>query len=427
MSIWPKNKKIRIFISVILLAFIIVTLAKAYHYVKDYGGCDLRTRVTSTRLLGSNQSPYFYFWKPGDNERYLAPGSKLGELANGNVVTPATMAALYPLYNLPYKYVRWFWALLETGFAVASIVLLVNAAKRKNFYPVAMVIAGLLCSCIFLAEIERGQMYLSYCFYFSLLYYLYQKKEKKYQVISGLLAGLFIFFRPFAGIIIVPFLLAKEWNWLKGWISGLAAGFLLLVLPMQKYWWQYFEAMDKYKQLYFDKIPLQLTANNFSYPPVIEGMNNLENVKGFNVYVLGTAVDLFNFIGVKPGIVLLYGIFLILIALLSYFFITAHQKIKPLATHLFLFAFGLYILAEIFSPSLRAGYNGIQWLFALLLLLLNTGISRQQFTILVFCFLLFHNFPIVFAKYMQVGEFLLLLIIFNASLKKATLQSRINH
>ena len=398
--IWPKNKKYRIFISVILLAFIVVTLTKAYHYVKDYGGCDLRTRVTGTRLLGTNQSPYFYFWKPGDNERYLAPGNKQGELANGNIVTPAAMASLYPIYNLPYKYVRWLWALLETGFAVASIVLLAKTAKTKNFYPVALVIAGLLCSDIFLAEIERGQMYLGYCFSFSFLYYLYQKKEKKYQVISGLLAALFIFFRPFAGIIIVPFLLAKEWDWLKGWMGGLALGFLLLVLPMQKYWWQYFDAMDKYKQMYFDKIPLQLTANNFSYPQVIEGMytlkegllnfdpfianttdtlindkyllenykdvfddDNLSKVKGFNVYVLGTAVDFFNFIGVNPCIELLYGIFLILIVLLSYFFIKAHQKIKPEAPHLFLFAFGLYILAEIFSPSVRAGYNGIQWLF----------------------------------------------------------------
>ena len=419
--IWPKNKKYRIFISVILLAFIVVTLTKAYHYVKDYGGCDLRTRVTGTRLLGTNQSPYFYFWKPGDNERYLAPGNKQGELANGNVVTPAAMASLYPIYNLPYKYVRWLWALLETGFAVASIVLLAKTAKTKNFYPVALVIAGLLCSDIFLAEIERGQMYLGYCFSFSFLYYLYQKKEKKYQVISGLLAALFIFFRLFAGIIIVPFLLAKEWDWLKGWMGGLALGFLLLVLPIQKYWWQYFDAMDKYKQMYFDKIPLQLTANNFSYPQVIEGMYNLTKVKGFNVYVLGTAVDFFNFIGVNPCIELLYGIFLILIVLLSYFFIKAHQKIKPEAPHLFLFAFGLYILAEIFSPSVRAGYNGIQWLFPLLLLTLNTVVSRLQLLLLIFCFMLFHNFPIAFSKYMQAGEFLLLAIIFKSCCNKKPL------
>lgn len=219
----------------------------------------------------------------------------------------------------------------------------------------------------------------------------------------------------------MPFLLAKEWDWLKGWMGGLALGFLLLVLPIQKYWWQYFDAMDKYKQMYFDKIPLQLTANNFSYPQVIEGMYNLTKVKGFNVYVLGTAVDFFNFIGVNPCIELLYGIFLILIVLLSYFFIKAHQKIKPEAPHLFLFAFGLYILAEIFSPSVRAGYNGIQWLFPLLLLTLNTVVSRLQLLLLIFCFMLFHNFPIAFSKYMQAGEFLLLAIIFKSCCNKKPL------
>ncbi len=417
MLIGPKNNLAKKVIFAILLMWVAFTLYKAYTDVKTYGGCDLRTRVTSTRLLGTDQSPYFYFWKPGDHERFLSPGNKQGELANGNVVTPAVMTVLYPMYQLPYKTIRWLWAILEIGFAIGTILLLLKSAKLKNVYPVALVTIGLLCSDFFLAELERGQMYLGYCFYFSLLYFTFQKKTKYATLISGILGGLFLFFRPFAGIILLPFLIQKEWKWIKGWALGLASGIGLLVLPFQKYWWQYFEAMGKYKQMYFDKIPLQLTPFNFEYPKVIEGMENLGNVKGFNVYVISAAGNFFHLPGLKPSLLALYSSFLFLVLILLYFFKKVHKNAKPATYQVFLLAFALYILAEIFSPSLRAGYNGIQWLFPLLLLLLNANLYKWQLGLLVFCFLLFHNFPLTFGPYMQVGELGLLLLVLTESMK----------
>ena len=73
---------------------------------------------------------------------------------------------------------------------------------------------------------------------------------------------------------------------------------------------------------------------------------------------------------------------------------------------LFLFAFLLYILAELFVMAPRNPYNLIQWIFPLTLILLQIRFNHPSFVLLVIGLLLLHNFPFVVPYQAALAELL---------------------
>lgn len=413
--IWPQKKSI-ILAAVILTGIMFYfTWTKINSYIKNYGGIDLRTRVTGTRSLDTEKSPYFYQWKPGDPEYFLSPGNRPSDLANGNVITPASMLVFKKLFSLPYKQIRIIWLILEWIFLILTVILLVFFPPiKKKIFPLLIVTAGIICSDFFVAEMERGQMYLLYTFILSAIFFLFLSKNKFAKTASGFLAGLFLFLRPFAGILLIAFVITGQWNWVKSWVAGFAVGFLLFAAAATGTWKEYFSAMEKYKLVYFDKVNITRVENTFTYPGTIEGMNNLEKAAAFNVYVIHSAGNIFRYVGLRPNIFVLYGIFAVIISVLSFLF---YRKQNTTPAQILLFAFGLYILAEIFSPAPRAGYNALEWVLGLSLILFSSDLKLKHLALIVASLVLFHNFPVTYGAYMAWGEFLLLLIIFKLSLQ----------
>lgn len=404
-------------------AFVLLIIIKSIGLTKRNGGTDLRCRVVGTRLLATEHSPYFHKWTPADGEYLLDPNDKGVRMVNGNVVTPATMYLTYPLYTLPYAVVRPLWTALQFLACVAILFLLLWKQPHSATRITALIIInGLVCSATWLAGIERGQMYIFYALLFAIMYRLYVSKLKYNEWLSGFVGGLFMFLRPFAGIIGVGFLLHGKKRWVFGCITGFIVGLCLFVLPRPALWTEYFNAMREYTNESEGHGHFNQNAINYSHPDTIEGMTTLEKYE--NIPAGGLAAFygyLWNF-GIhatSSHLTVAYGIVLIILAFLFY----RQRKIYSGPLPLFLFGFMCYVLAELFTVAPRASYNGMQWIFPLTLICLYAGSIVPVLIALITGLLLLHMFPVQFNYQGPIAELTFLalsfiVIFFQRSLKK---------
>lgn len=387
----------------ITAALLLFTIYKSYRFTKENGGTDLRCRVIGTRLIATDHSPYYYKWNPADGEYFLNPNDVAYRLVNGNVVTPAMMYTTYPVSVLPYSIVRPLWTVLQYIACFALLFLLLyKQPRRQAIIAACIVICGLVCSNIFQYGIERGQVYIFYAFLFALMYKLYTFQSRYNEFLSGLIAGLFIFFRPFAGVIMLGFLLHGKTKWLKGWIAGLILGTCVFVLPGISLWQDYLSAMQEYTYECMNQGHGNANAIDPPKPETIEGMNTLRSYANINA---GNLSAIYGYLRAKAGIwinskqsLLMYGI--IILVLSGFFYRLRRKIIEPQA--LFLFAFLLYILAEIFTIAPRASYNVIQWMFPLTIILVWLRPVTPPIIALAGGLLLIQSF--VFTRFEYQGE-----------------------
>jgi Glycosyltransferase family 87 len=385
-----------------------LAIAMATKYVFSNGGCDLRARIVNTRLLSTGKSPYFYKWQIKDGQFYLDPNDDYAKRTNGNVVTPAVMDILYPLALAPYRDIRIIWAILEFFLSLFAILLVLSNFKwSKSWLAWLYLIAGIIWSEFWVFEIERGQMYLLYVFLFSLSYFFYNKDWKYGHLISGCVAGLFVFLRPFALILALPFLLKTKFNWLSGWCLGIVLGLLLFVAPGYSVWNDYLHAMNAYQNNTTNEPTLEVALRTPPQPSVIEGMNDLKTIMLPQNHAL---LPLKNY-GEMLGIVfnqtqsfLVYGI---IVCVLSFLFYKQNRRLNDTSI-IFLFAFLLYILAELFSVFPRGYYNLVQWIFPIGILCTRYFQRKSALVLMGIGLLLLHNFPFAFHGQSPIGELLLL-------------------
>jgi hypothetical protein len=361
-------------------------------------------------LLATPHSSYFYKWNPADGAFYLDPNDQPQRLINGNVVTPAVMTATYPLALLPYPVIRILWSLFQVIALIATIYLLF---KRKNISSTILaaspIIISLVCSDIWLYNIDRGQMYVFYTFLFALMYYLYISKLKYNEFLSGVVGGLFILFRPFTGIAGLGFLLLGRKKWIAGCAVGFVAGILLFVLPQPKVWQDYFAAMKEYVNENLNTGHWEAKAVSYTKPVSIEGSTNIPVYESFYI---GNLNPYHNFL-LKRGITVNMNMSLILYAagmiFLSWLFFRIRKKIAG-PDILFLFGFFGYILAELAIPAPRGAYNMIMWIFPLSLIYLRARSNIPLLVILALAMLLLHGFPFYFPLQGQLPEIMFLFL-----------------
>jgi hypothetical protein len=401
-------KTTRYLIILITGFFILLTILKSIYFSNKNGGTDLRIRVVGARLLTTSNSPYFYKWNPKDGEYLLDPNDQVVRLVNGNIVTPAVLYTTYPLYRLSYPSVRVWWTIIQYVLLFITLFLLLgNRQGSLAFIPTVVILTGLVCTDIWLLHIERGQIYIFYTFLFAVIYRLYTSNNKHSQLLSGFIAGLFILFRPFAGIIGLPFLLNGKKKWVLGCIAGFITGCALFVLPQPSLWKGYFAAMNEYASEYTGQSYGNINAKEYPEPAVIEGTNNLGQVQGFNISGLDTVYDYLKKVGItisQNQSYILFGSVVILLCILFF-----RNKKRDISAHsLFLFAFLLYILAEFFVTVPRGRYNLVQWIFPLSLILQQEKYDRPSFILLITGLLLLHNFPFVVPYQAVLAELLFL-------------------
>ncbi|MBC7904518.1 MAG: DUF2029 domain-containing protein [Gemmatimonadaceae bacterium] len=392
--------------------FLCITLLKSWHYTSLYGGVDLRMRIVGARLTEAGKSPYFHKWSPADGERLLFPSPRYERRVNGNVVTPAFSYLLIPYSRLGYSTIRYSWTIFQYLVLVSCFVLLMRGVrdKSKMLVPASVCFFGLVTSDIWLYNIERGQVYVIYAFVFCILFRVYQKGSERMKFFAGMLCGLMIFLRPFFAVVAVPFFVNREKKWMTGWLAGLVLGVLVFVLPDVAIWKEYFAAMQVYAA---ELMRTDTALENFAtpvFPSSIEGMDNVAEYRGFKAGGMNVVSAYLYSLGVRMRPVHGILLYMAIVAGLCFFYLRNLGR-QTVAAHPVLFAFLLYILAEICMVAPRGGYNLIQWILPVCLLsYVNAGKNWMQ-AALILGLLLLHDFPFQIKFGHDAGEAMLVLVL----------------
>jgi len=405
------NKISRSVIGSLIIFFSLFTIVKTFYYSSFSGGTDLRNIVVGSRLMAKGYSPYFYKWNPTDGERLLDPNDGPSRLVNGTTVTPAVLFILYPLTGLTYPQIRLLWTILQLLAVVTIFYLMLKRYKGSDrIIPGDIVLLGLLASDYWFFHVERGQKYIFFVLIFALMYFSYTSKKKYGEFLSGFIGGLFIFFRPFAVIIILGFLCRKKFKWVKGNIIGILVGVLLFVVTNPGLWKDYYHAMTEYGNICLNK---GHTLNAFPHqvlPSVIEGASNLTVIGAFKVSNLPAMYGYVIKAGIQYTPVISYFTCGIIATILSLFFF---KKGEPVSNaRLFLFSYLLYCMVELFILNWRSPYNLIEWVFPLFLIVEEIEHKTTQMILLIVALSCLHMVPFYFHFQTAIGEFLLIFLIF---------------
>jgi hypothetical protein len=390
--------------------FSLMAIIQSFYYSGTSGGSDLRNRIVGARAMGRGYSPYFYKWRATDGERLLDPNDIPSRLANGNTVTPAFLRVSYPLSLLSYPYIRLIWTILQLLAAVAIVWAMVKRNRGSSpLISACVVILGLLASDYWFCNIERGQIYIFYTLLFASVFYVYTSKYKYAEFLSGFIGGLFIFFRPFAGIIGLGFLLHGKIKWVKGCLTGVVAGMLIFVAPDPGLWQNYFKAMEEYENTCMGKGHIINDPPKITYPGVIEGMDNLSVFQNFNIDSMPHLYGYFRKLGLNYTPLFSYIFCAFIYLILSIFFFRIRTRSTP--ERLFLFAFLAYMVASLFFLSWRGSYAIIEWVFPLFLVVQLVRFRLTLMILLVTALLFLHNVPFHFHYQALTGELILLLLV----------------
>jgi hypothetical protein len=415
----------RTFVIVLTVILTALVLGKSFYFARKNGGTDLRARIVGTRLATTtDHSPYYHRWTPADGERLLDPNDDPAWVVNGNVVTPAVMYAIGPIAELPYKKIRLIWTLLQCAAAALSLFLLARRTPGSWWPPVIVVLLAVICSEAWIYHIERGQMYVFYAMGFAIIYWLYTAKWKWAGYIAGLVAGICVFFRPTMLIFFAGFLLQRKFRFLAGAFTGAVIGGLIFVLPHIENWKEYSNAMKEYSNAMMGKATI-IDAKPEAMPALVEGTTNITQYDYFN----GEGLQCLYVYLKKAGITINNthaSILLLLVALITGYFCWKNWRKNVSTDQLFLYGFLLYILAEIFAVTPRAGYNTIQWLFPLFIAWKYISADRILLPLFITGVLFYHHFPFSFPYQHDVGEMLFIIITGIVSIRLLPGQSTVN-
>ncbi len=389
-----------------------IVIAKSLHFTFIYGGTDLRCRVVGSRLTTTQHSPYYYKWDSRDGAYYLDPNDHRDRVVNGNVATPAVLYLINPLANLPYHDIRIIWTLLQFVIAAGSIYLLSKSSKSDHpawLSPVIITIVAFICSDLWLYNIERGQIYILYVLLFSIMYSLYTRRWKASHFLSGLVGGLFIFFRPIALVAVIGFLIQRNYKWLLGAVTGLIVGAVLFIAPHPQHWKDYLSAMTEYSSSAGENTTKIESSPSNQLPVLIENTDNITTYRHFTSGGLLTLQNYLSRVGISIGnfSTAIYG----LIAAGLAFLFLKEKNTNVSSDQAFLFGFLLYLLAELFMTAPRAGYNVIQWIFPLFIAWKYILRDRLLLTLCFTGILFLHHFPFLFPYQNDIAELIFIAII----------------
>ena len=394
----------------IILAIVIGGIIKSGYYTIHYGGTDLRVRVVGARLLNTNHSPYFYKWSQGDPDKFANPNDGNG-FTNGVSVAPGILYLQSVFTFLDYPLLRIVWTIFQyflIGYIFLFVLSWTTGPIKNKFYIVLIGSVFFLCSCLWFINIERGQIYIFYAFLFCVLYQLYTHKNNWSQFAAGIILGLAIYCRPTFVVLLIPFI----WQFNRSFVAGFIAS--LIPLSIHAYihsqlWKDYFSAMAIYTGL--NKPPAYFHNHSYNYPSVIEGAKNLTLYNA--MYSCGGIQPIYLYF--KSFNASYNSIYILIYGLIAFFLTLRFRKNLSNSNpeNAILFGFLLYIITEYIIPFNRAGYNMMQWVFPVLIILRKINIRKIEFVLLVSGLCLIISFPYYLPYLHDIGELILLYCLVN--------------
>ncbi len=370
-------KKILFVLDIIVLAGIIAhSIYRDIQLEKQYPG-DLRNRIVGARLQKDGKSPYFYKWKSADGYRYADLQNDDSLKVSNITASPFYHDLLMPICDLPQRTISKIWMWFQ--YASLLIITFLFAGLAKNNYQKILVINIAIiftCTEAWKSVIAGGQLYLSVALMIAFTIYGLLRGNKKLNIVlAAICSAVLVLSRPTAIFIYLPFILLYKKNYFFLLLAGffLAAYGLFAVLNKKEklYWIDYNAALKEQVKLHQGLGPALQNNERLLHFTRLEGFDFIEVMANYaknpipvdsengNVFVLYKLLT-----HKKISIGALTILLLITVAILSAIFI--FKRIDNMGQTV-MFAFLLYMLADLFSPIYRHQYNTAQWLPLLLL------------------------------------------------------------
>ena len=349
---------------------------------KQYTG-DLRNRIVGARLQKDGDLPYFYKWKHADGLRYYDP-QNFDTLKVSNITaTPFLHELFYPIAGLQQRNISKTWFAIE--YLLLLVMGLINFSFAKNIQQnlaVVLTTVFFLYTAAWTSLIAAGQIYLLIPFFALLFYYcINRKNEISFAVFAGVNAAILLLIRPTAVFFLLPFLfIIRQYSWKYILALFVSAIFIFIVAfgsrQNRLYWMNYGAALKE--QLKSHQMQGATTQQNEPDPGYQnwEGWDMKEVAKEYAAFPYdynqehGNVFVIINHaLHTKIPAWLLITSMAVLILVLTFLFYKQNTRVVSFSAYqVCIFAFCLYMLTDFFSPVHRFLYNGVQWLFPLLLL-----------------------------------------------------------
>jgi hypothetical protein len=341
----------------------------------------LRNRIVGARLQKDGIPPYFYKWKSEDGLRYYDP-QNFDTLKVSNITaTPFLHQLFYALADLPQRKISKAWLGIEYLLLFVSIIIFSSFAKNSR-QKLVIVLATILFlyTCAWTNSIAAGQVYLFIPFFALLFYYCIGRKEEiEFAVFAGINAAILLLIRPTAVFFLLPFLFIFKQYSRKYLFSLFVSMIFIFVLAFgssksRTYWLDYTTAIKE--QLKSHQSQGATTQKNQPDPGYQnwEGWDKKEAEKEYAAFPYDYNQEHGNIFVIinhafhtKMPVWLLATASIIIMLAITFLFYKQNTLGEFNLLRLSIFAFCLYMVTDFFSPIHRFLYNGVQWLFPLLL------------------------------------------------------------
>jgi hypothetical protein len=321
---------------------------------------DLRNRLVSSRLLADGKDAYAHQWTVNDGDRLHDPFIRPNEIVNGCTVPPTALQTFSFLNDLDWLTVKKVWILLSYFFAFLTLWLIIETLPTHQQY-LGFLSSAFLITRTFYYHLHSGQLYLFYAFLLALALYGFFKNKLLIFVIA---LAVLIALRPIAIVLTIPLFFTPSYH-KKIFYSYLLAGVLITLSILtvgSKQWLNYknsmaLHALEQTKGIPQKQQPTVLLAQIEGFeaaPPINQEYINSITPQNTSVQALLNGVGITTS---TKGLMALYGLIIIALLLLLFFFDVSLSVEKLLALGFF-----ALLIFEYFLPAPRFSYNMLQWL-----------------------------------------------------------------
>ncbi|MBN2013298.1 DUF2029 domain-containing protein [candidate division KSB1 bacterium] len=383
---------------------------------KYEGGVDLVNRVIGARLLTRGMNPYFYKWNPNDNIDLLDPVDSPKKIMNRVTVPPTILILHSSMGTLSYRFQRQLWLGIQWSLLLLTIFLLSKMTSSRIALKVIWIFGLLFISGSYFwrLHIEVGQIYILYTFLVTLSLWFYMKGTK-YDILVGSLLGLLILLRSPYLLIMLPFLIFRNWRILvSSAISFITLFLISLPLAGLKTWRAYYDAMRMHGLYHIELIDagkVKIDQSLYIIDKVMEWLRSYSWTFNSPLYDSSLQGFLYQFLKVTLTSNHLLILLVITILATSLFILKNYSKLNDRKL-IFMSGLLLVFLSEFFIPASRNPYNNVIWLPVFVLLLYSFNIRLLLFNplsaLLIFGLVLSNSFNL--SENMNIfGDFALML------------------
>ena len=429
----PGNKTTGTIIITVCLIMLAYSVYRDFRFGKDFVG-DLRNRVAGARLIRDGKSPYFYKWKTTDGIRYYDPHN-FNDLKVSNITASPLFLQLFdPAAELPQWKINGLWCMIQylMLLAMTTMAFLLAGTDRQRW-------ATLIISILFLftdawkLHIMWGQNYICIPFLAMIIYFVLKKGSNAFWIsFAGLASIVLVLIRPNALIFFIPLIFFRRkysrYELLAFFIPVLLLSGWTIGNKEERFLWQdYGRAFGEHVKFHQKLHPA--TQSNIPDPGYAEweGINRKAQEAYYEnppIIIYPENGNFFYLVNIIfhwkiPVNVLQTALLVIILSLTGiYYHLNGKAGNFDLA-HAVLLGYGLYMIADIFSPIFRTQYYTVQFIFPLLVAAsIYQPYARLTFFLLLAGILLnISKIPFIKMEH-TIGEYLIICVIILFSLTK---------